>query len=201
MKGLGLKMESAIVKSIKDHAHAMAGPHRANASLARQKASQAADDCCRSMSGSGLCHPMLIAGARRKVQRHINGKGFMDTLGKVWSYAKPFVAPILKAVTPMVADFVGKKSKFAGNLLSGASNLLQEQLEPGSTAPPPAAEGSGFLGMGRAPKRARGGFLGFGQKGSPEMKAKMARVRAARKGGALMVAGRGALSDGWNSTF
>jgi len=201
MKGLGLKLEGNLVKAMKEHAQAMAGPHRNNPAKARQMALAAADQCCNSMSGSGLCHPMLIASARKKVQRHINGKGFMDTLGKVWSYAKPFVAPILKAVTPMVADFVGKKSKFAGNLLSGASNLLQEQLDPGSTAPPPQAEG-GFLGMGRH----KGGFLGLGAKGSAEMKAKMARVRAGKKGGALRAAGygmhgMGSLTDGWNSTF
>ena len=219
------KLEGAILAKMKDHALVHGHAHKHTPHLARQHASHAVAEMAEHLAGCGLVHPHLVHLAHQKAHKYIHGKGFLDSLKSIgnkilsgaktaYEYAKPFIAPVLKAVTPMATDWLKSKNPMLGELAETGSNMLQEHLA-GEQA---GQAGAGMLGAGHhighgtigvgwgmspppsSHKNHKGGFLGLGkkhsQKGSHAMKLKMAKVRASKSGGAMYPAGSGMLGAG-----
>jgi len=179
------KLTAGVTARLKHHALSTAHQIRHEAHhVLRGHAHQAVEHLAKEVRDARLVHPELVHKATHAVHKFINGKGFLSSLknfgnqvkggfDKVapalkvgYDIAKPFLKPILNKAIDYGATAIG--STPLGAFASPLTHLATDYAHS-------AVNGSGFLGAGVRPK-----------KGSAEAKAKMARVRAGKKGSGLI---------------
>jgi hypothetical protein len=171
MKKLLKKLKSVVVSRLKAAAHeaGRSAMHHGERVL-REHAMKAADDVAQELKNSAYIHPDIISEGHGMVVRHIKGGSFLKKLKKfghkVGHVLKPIGKIALKelahaGISALEATPLGEALKF-----TPAAKMLTDYTDK-------KIDGLGLMGRGKS------------KKGSAEMKARMAKVRAARKGGAL----------------
>jgi hypothetical protein len=171
MKKLLKKLKSVVVSRLKVAAHeaGKAAMHSGEKVL-REHALKAAEDAAHELRNSAYIHPDIVSEGHGMVVRHIKGGSFLKKLKKfghkVGQKLKPIGKMALKelahtAIAGLEATPLGEALKF-----TPAAKMLTDYTDK-------QIDGLGLMGRGKS------------KKGSAEMKARMAKVRAAKKGGAL----------------
>ena len=171
MKKLLKKLKSVVVSRLKAAAHdaGRSAMHHGEKIL-REHALKAAEDAANELKTSAYIHPDIIIDGHGMVVKHIKGGSFLKKLKrfghKVGKTLKPIGKMALKEVahagiSALEATPLGEALKF-----TPAAKMLTDYTDK-------QIDGLGVMGRGKS------------KKGTEEMRIRMAKVRAARKGGAL----------------
>jgi len=172
MKKLFKKLKSVVVSRLKKAAHEAghAARHHGEKVL-REHALQATNDLAKELEESKMISPEIVGEGHRMVMRHIKGGSFLKKLKKfghkVGKTLKPIGKMALKDLAHLGISALENTPLGVALKNSGVANITTDYVDK-------QIEGLGLMGSGRKSK-----------KGSELMKARMARVRADKKGGAL----------------
>lgn len=171
MKKLLKKLKGIVVHRLKHAAHeaGRSAMHHGEKVL-REHALKAAEDAAQELKTSSVIHPDIVGEGFQSVSRHIKGGSFLKKLKrfghKVGKTLKPIGKMALKELAHAGIGALENTPLGVALKNSGVANIATDYVDK-------QIEG---LGVGRGHKS---------KKGSQEMKERMAKVRAARRGGAL----------------